>query len=429
MTDAPLRAFLPTDSLPQGNWIARGMGRCYGDSALGDTMLSSRQMNRLLHFEAETGILTCEAGVTYDDILQVFVPRGWFPPVTPGTKFVSMGGALASDVHGKNHHSEGSFIDHVLDFWLLLPTGERLLCSRTQHAAIFWATAGGMGLTGYILSLRLQLKRVANSYIRQRAIKVGTLSEIIELFTAHTAATYSVAWIDTLQTGKNLGRSLLLLGEHATADDLAAHPRALAQPQSLHPKKPLLTIPLDFPTFALNTWSIGAFNQLFYHKNLRQDATTLLHYNPYFYPLDAIHQWNKIYGKRGFTQYQFVVPFAAGEEAIRRVLLRCKAAGFASFLSVLKAFGAGNLSPLSFPMAGLTLTLDFPISAALFPFLDELDSIVLAYGGRVYLTKDVRIGRETLEKMYPRIDEFRALRQQLDPQQRIQSLQSRRLGL
>jgi len=402
-------------------YIPRGMGRCYGDSALGDAIIACAKQNRFLHFAEDSGILTCEAGVTFADVLTHFVPRGWFPPVTPGTKFVSLGGAVASDVHGKNHHKEGCISDHLLDFRLLTAQGDALMCSRTENAPVFWATVGGMGLTGIILSLRIRLKRVQSAYIAQRALKAATLAELLALFTAHADSTYSVAWIDTLQTGKSTGRSILLLGEHCDAAEGGNPFPAIGQGA--------LTVPFDLPSFALNRLTIGTFNWLFYHKQLGTDSARTLHYEPYFYPLDKIHHWNRIYGKRGFTQYQFVVPFAGGHEAIQSVLAACNRAGFGSFLSVLKTFGAANRGLLSFPMEGLTLTLDFPIKPLLFPLLDRLDAIVEAHGGQVYLTKDVRLPQAAFERMYAHADAFRAIRQQLDPEKRIQSLQSRRLGI
>jgi FAD/FMN-containing dehydrogenase len=423
--DVPLLDYRSGRPLPAepGGWIARGMGRCYGDSALGSSILSSLRHNRILAFDPETGTVTCESGTAYADLIEVFAPRGWFPPVTPGTKFVSMGGALASDVHGKNHHVDGSISRHVESFRLLTAAGEVLDCSRQQHPDVFEATLGGMGLTGFILDLTLRLKPIETTAIRLESIKARNLEEIFGLFDAFGRSTYSVAWIDTLARGRALGRSILMTGEHASRAELPAGAPPLALPG-----RRSLSVPVYLPAFTLNRLSIGAFNALYYAKQLRRVQTGLSSYEPFFYPLDAIHHWNRIYGRRGFTQYQFVVPKAAGQAAIREVLDTVRTAGFGSFLSVLKLFGP-QTGMMAFPMEGYTLTLDFPISRALFPMLDRLDALVAGYGGRVYLTKDVRLGPEMLARMYPRLAEFKAILLRLDPEGRIRSLQSDRLKI
>ncbi|MDX2286493.1 MAG: FAD-binding oxidoreductase [Bacteroidia bacterium] len=423
--DVPMLDYRPGRPMPDdpGGWIARGMGRCYGDSALGSTIVSALKRDRILAFDPETGLIACEPGVTYADLIRVFAPRGWFPPVTPGTKFVSMGGALASDVHGKNHHVDGSVSRHVESFRLLTGAGEVLDCSRQQHPEVFDATMGGMGLTGFILDLTLRLKPIETTAIRLESIKARNLEEIFGLFDAFGQSTYSVAWIDTLASGRALGRSILMTGEHARRAELPAGAEPLALPRSRS-----LSVPVHLPAFTLNRLSIGAFNTLYYAKQLRRVQTGLSSYEPFFYPLDAIHHWNRIYGRRGFTQYQFVVPKAAGQAAIREALNTVREAGFGSFLSVLKLFGP-QAGMMAFPMEGYTLTLDFPISRRLFPMLDRLDALVAGYGGRVYLTKDVRLGPEMLARMYPRLPEFKAIVHRLDPEGRIRSLQSDRLKI
>ncbi|MCI4666818.1 MAG: FAD-binding oxidoreductase [Bacteroidia bacterium] len=409
------RSYTQGKNLRSG-WIPRGMGRCYGDSSLGTSMLSLLQNNRLLAFDDNGGILRCEAGLTFESLLEFAVPKGWFPPVTPGTKFVSLGGALASDVHGKNHHKEGSISRHVLDFNLLTGKGEVLFCSREQHPEVFWATLGGMGLTGLILDLRIQLKPIKSSYIKLNSHKANSLEEILDLFEQHESWTYSVAWIDTLASGKRLGRSILLLGEHAAGKDLQI------------PSKVKLSIPFNFPSFTLNPVSISAFNFLYFHKHLGKERKGLTNFDSYFYPLDFLHNWNRIYGKRGFTQYQFVIPKEAGREGLSRILSWLKKHGLASFLSVLKLFGKQE-GILNFPKEGYTLTLDFPINKKLFPLLEELDKMVIGYGGRVYLTKDVRLPKNHFEQMYPNHDQFREIIDRLDPNKNIRSFQSQRLGL
>jgi decaprenylphospho-beta-D-ribofuranose 2-oxidase len=413
-------------ALNGSHWIARGMGRCYGDSSLGEKMLSSLKLNRMLGFDAEKGILTCEAGVTYEDILEVFVPQGWFPAVTPGTKFVTMGGALASDVHGKNHHKEGSFSDHVLSFELMIANGDIIRCSRTENAEIFFATAGGMGLTGMILRLTIQLKKIETSAIKMESIKARNLSEILSMFDEFEAVTYSMAWIDCLAPGRKQGRSVLLKGEHATLDEVQGS-KWQKSPLQL-PDKLKLTVPFDFPSFVLNPWSTRAFNFVYYNKQMKKEAHLIGDYDSFFYPLDSIHHWNRIYGKRGFTQYQLVIPKEAGKEGITEVLNLIQKRGMASFLAVLKLLGDSH-GLISFPMEGYTLTLDFPLSKDLFPFLDELDRVVVNYGGRLYLTKDVRMSADMLKKTYPGLEEFKSVIQRLDPEGKVRSLQSERLSI
>lgn len=407
-------------------WIGRGMGRCYGDSSLAETTVSSLKMNHFLAFDNQTGILTCEAGVTYEDLLNTFVPKGWFPPVTPGTKFVSIGGAVASDVHGKNHHVEGSFSHHTLSFQLMLASGEIMTCSREENEPIFWATFGGMGLTGIILQVTFQLKKIETSYIKVTSIKAKNLSEILNLLTQFEHTTYSVAWIDCVKSGDSMGRSLLMKGEHATLEDIK-NTRFATKPLAI-PQKFKLTVPFYLPSFTLNKLTVGLFNFGIYNTQLSKEVNHIQDYDSFFYPLDVIHHWNRIYGKRGFTQYQFVIPKEAGYEAMKKILEMVVKAGMASFLAVLKTFGKQD-GLLSFPMEGYTLTLDFPIMPTLFSILDTLDEVVSSYGGRIYLTKDVRVSPEMFAKMYPKLPEFQAILDKIDTGHAIQSLQSKRLKI
>ena len=413
------------EELKNLNWIPRGMGRCYGDASLGHAMVSGLGLRRLLAFDELTGILSCEAGVTFADLLETFVPRGWFPPVTPGTKFVSLGGAIASDVHGKNHHSEGAFSRHVLRFDLLLASGEVVTCSANQHPDLFHATFGGMGLTGLILRLTLVLKPIGTSQIDMESIKARNLEEILDISEQFGDATYSMAWIDCLSRGSSRGRSILMKGEHATPEQLGAAQRE--NPLAI-PQKRKLNVPIDFPAFVLNPLSIKAFNFLYYHKQLARRVRKLTDYDSFFYPLDAIHNWNRIYGKRGFVQYQCVFPRAASREGLGEVLDRTARANMGSFLAVLKLFGPQQ-GLMSFPMEGYTLALDFPVSNRLFPFLDALDEVVAGLGGRVYLTKDARLKPEMLARMYPNLPRFQDVLREVDPEGRIRSLQSERLGI
>ncbi|QJD29409.1 FAD-binding oxidoreductase [Methylococcus geothermalis] len=397
--------------------IPRGNGRSYGDSALAPRVLSSRRLDRFLAFDAETGVLRCEAGVLLADILDVSVPRGWFLPATPGTKLISVGGAIASDVHGKSHHLEGCFSRHLERFSLMLADGETLECSRTQHADLFRATCGGMGLTGFILEASLRLKPIRSAYLRETTFKAENLDHALSLFSEHAGAPYSVAWIDCLATGPRLGRSLLMTGDFIDDGRLRA------------PVKSPLSVPFDVPGFALNRYSVAAFNALYYHRVRTAQRERMVHFDPFFYPLDGIGHWNRIYGKSGFTQYQFVVPREAGHGGIGAVLKRIVASKRGSFLAVLKTFGPANDNPLSFPMEGYTLALDFKLEPGLLPFLEELDRIVLDHGGRIYLTKDVRMSGDTFRAGYPRWEAFQELRRKYGADTTFRSLQSERLGL
>lgn len=402
---------------PETIVIPRGMGRSYGDSSLAAHVISTRPLDTLLGFDATTGQLRCSAGVTLADLLAVFVPQGWFLPVTPGTKFVSIGGAIASDVHGKNHHRDGCFSEFVDNLDLMLADGNIITCSRTAHADLFRATCGGMGLTGLILTASLRLQPIRTAYIDQTILKASCLENALELFAEHHSATYSVAWIDCLASGASLGRSLLMLGEHAAQGNLHAGHKAA------------LSIPFDMPHQLLNSYSVRAFNTLYYQRIRQQQSVQHSHYEPFFYPLDGILHWNRLYGKQGFVQYQFVIPTAAGLEGLRTILRRIAASGRGSFLAVLKVFGKENANLLSFPLEGYTVALDFKLTSGLFALLDELDAMLLDYGGRLYLTKDARMSAATFKHSYPQWEQFQAVRENYGAIGRFASLQSQRLGL
>jgi len=405
------------DAGADGPLIARGLGRAYGDSALAQQVMAMQQLDQFISFDPETGLVRCAAGVSLDTMLRVFVPRGWFLPVTPGTRFVTVGGAIASDVHGKNHHVDGTFGTHVRELDLLLGNGERVTVSPTAHPELFHATCGGMGLTGVILAATVQLKRVQSSDVIETTIKAPNLDSALAAFEQHGASTYSVAWIDCLARGASLGRSLLMLGEHAPAGELAA------------PSKGALPVPFDLPAGLLNRASVQAFNTLYYHRILRQRSTRRVPYTPFFYPLDALSGWNRLYGKAGFVQYQFALPRQAGAAGMRAVLAAIADSGRGSFLAVLKAFGAANANHLSFPVEGYTLALDFKVEPAVFALLDHLDRIVLDHGGRLYLAKDARMSIETFRRGYPRWQEFEQVRARWHAHGHFASTQSRRLGL
>ena len=366
--------------------IARGNGRCYGDASLQNTIISTSKWNKFIDFDREHGIIEVESGVLLSDILEVSVPSGYFISVTPGTKFITVGGAIASDVHGKNHHIDGCFSDHLIQFDLMIENGDILRCSRNENQSLFWATVGGMGLTGVILSAKFMMKKIETAYIRNEAIQAKNLDEIFELFESSESWTYNVAWLDCLQKGETLGKSIMLRGEHATLDEL---PNKFKKNPLQIKKKFNLTIPFFFPRFALNPLSIKIFNWLYFNKQGKKHLKNYVDYETFFYPLDAVHNWNRIYGKNGFIQYQFVIPKERGKEGMRKILETIAASGNGSFLVVLKLFGENNPQAYnSFPMKGYTLALDFKVNDKLEKLIGSLDKIVMDYEGHIYRTKD-----------------------------------------
>jgi decaprenylphospho-beta-D-ribofuranose 2-oxidase len=378
--------------------IARGNGRCYGDSSLQSTIYSTLKLNKFLFFDKKIGILKVESGVLLSEILEIIVPHGFFLPVTPGTKWITIGGAVASNIHGKNHHKEGAISNYIESFELVGETGSSIKCSREENTTAFTQTIGGMGLTGIITTVTIKLKSIETSYIKQKSIKAENLDEMINLFEKYNHYTYSVAWIDCLKKGENLGRSILMLGEHADKNDLNDKPMNVL---ALHSKKQL-NIPFYFPNFVLNKFTIGLFNELFYNKQRVKEKESIVHYDTFFYPLDILNNWNRIYGKNGFTQYQFVIPFEKGREGLKKIMNEITESGCGSFLAVLKTFGKKDdfTSPLSFPFEGYTLALDFKISPQVLLLLNRLDKLVLEYNGRLYLTKDVRMPKDIFAKTY-----------------------------
>lgn len=366
--------------------IARGNGRCYGDASLAEHIFSTKRLNKFISFDRLNGIIECESGVLLADILEISVPQGYFLYVTPGTKFISIGGAIASNVHGKNHHAEGCFSEYVLSFKLLNENCEIINCSREENSEKFWATIGGMGLTGIIISAKFKLKNIESVYIRQESIKAENLDEIFKLFEESEDWTYNVAWIDCLQKGKNMGRSILLRGEHAFVHELPE--KYKNNPLEIRPK-PKPTIPLYFPNFVLNRVSVKIFNWLYYTKQTQKIIKNFVDYETFFYPLDFINNWNKIYGKTGFIQYQMVIPKENGKKGMKKILETISASGNGSFLAVLKLFGKNNPKAYnSFPIEGYTLALDFKVNSKLKSLVNNLDEIVEEFGGRIYLTKD-----------------------------------------
>ncbi len=410
-----------------GDVIAFGNGRSYGDASLQDRILMTRRFNKFLSFDEESGELCCQSGTLLSEILDVFVPRGWFLPVTPGTKLITVGGAIAADVHGKNHHVDGSFGQHVRSMDVMRNDGTVVTCSPTENAEFFKVTVGGMGLSGIILNATFRLRKIETAYITEETVRAANLGEIMDCFEASSDWTYSVAWIDCLAKGDSMGRSIMMRGDHATPDELliASHKHA-----PLSPKSGLrLDVPFRFPNFALNPLTMRAFNFAYYNKCRPGVHKHVVDYNSFFYPLDAIANWNRIYGKRGFTQYQFVIPKESGRIGMERILKRITDSGLGSFLAVLKLFGKQE-SFVSFPMEGYTLALDFPISHKAMVLFKELDAMVADYGGRLYLAKDSRMDADMFAKTYPNADEFRqAIAVLNDSETRFASLQSKRIGI
>lgn len=410
--------------------LAHGLGRSYGDAALieGGRVVLTRRLDRMLAFDPETGWLRAEAGVSIEDLLKVFVPRGFFPPVVPGTQFVTLGGALACDIHGKNHHVDGTFADHVRRVEILTAAGDLVICDATHEPELFWATVGGMGLTGLILSMEVRLHRIESPYIEMESIRVENLDHFFEVSAESGDFTHTVSWIDCVARGRRMGRGIFMRGRHAGP---AAAPRGPdLREKVLERVSPLLEVPFDAPGWLLNHATIRAFNEAYYRKQLRARQSSVVHYEPFFFPLDFVRDWNRLYGPRGFLQYQLVVPPDPEHRAIREILEAISGSGMASFLAVIKEFGDRVHGGLSFPAPGVTLALDFPhYGAPLFELLDRLDAIVADAGGRVYLCKDARLSRPMFRRMYPDWERWRAVRDRWDPEGVFQSALARRLGL
>jgi decaprenylphospho-beta-D-ribofuranose 2-oxidase len=411
-------------SLADGPLIARGAGRAYGDAAIGrDATLFIGGLDRLIDFDPETGLLTVEAGVTLYAVIRAFLPRGFFPPVVPGTQYVTIGGMIASHVHGKNHHLAGGFGGHVQSLVLVGPDGVTRRCSPGENAELFWATLGGMGLTGVIVEATLQLVRVETGLIRQETVVARDLDAALAGLDRSADWTYAVAWIDTLARGAALGRSLIHLGEHALAAEAGP---ARERPSRSRPPFP---VPFDLPEFTINRLSVGAFNTAWFLAGASPPRHRLVPFETYFFPLDGLTDWSRLYGRRGFVQHQCVIPRAAGRETLAYVLDLVSRLGSPSFLAVLKLLGPDPAPLMAFPMEGYTLAMDFPASQESFALLATIDARLRAVGGRIYLAKDALQSRETLEAGYPRLAAFRDLRRRTGASKMFVSRQSERLAL
>ncbi|HVO42511.1 MAG TPA: FAD-binding oxidoreductase [Aggregatilineales bacterium] len=388
-----------------GTVLPRGLGRSYGDSCLngGGTLLDMTGMRRFITFDQQSGLLRCEAGVTLADVLDVVVPRGWFLPVTPGTKYVTIGGAIANDIHGKNHHAAGTFGRYVTQFELLRSDGSKQICSPVENAELYHATIGGLGLTGLITWAEFTLRKIPGPYIDSENIRFGSIEEFFDVTEEDKNFEYTVAWVDCVTTGKGLGRGVYMRGNHSQ--------------RPYQPIKPelKLTVPLNFPEFVLNRFTARAFNEALYRVYQRTPRSQkVVLYRPFFYPLDIALEWYRLYGKRGFFQYQFVVPYTDNYRAIKEILNRIARSGEGSFLGVLKKFG-DMTSPgmLSFPRPGVTVALDFPNNGArTLRLFEDLDMVVRSVGGAVYPAKDGRMSAESFQCYYPNWREFS---QYIDP--------------
>jgi len=409
--------------LKDESFIPRGNGRSYGDSSLAARAISTLKYDKILSFDTDEGVLECQSGITLEDVLEVIVPHGWFLPVTPGTKVITIGGAVGSNVHGKNHRKDGSFSKHVIDMDVVLASDELITCSPNKNTDLFEATCGGMGLTGLVTRVKFRLKKIETSYMKQKQVKAENLDELLSLFDKYSDYAYAVVWIDCLKKGKQFGRGIITVGEHAALSDLNEEQK---KNPFLLPSKKKLAFPFNLPSWALNTFTVKAFNFLYYAKNFNKEIDAVVPYDPFFYPLDAILNWNRMYGKKGFVQYQFVIPLEA-KQGLIEILNRISDKGLGSFLTVLKILGKQE-SMISFCREGYTLALDIPLHGGLFEFLDELDEILLKYGGRLYITKDARMKPEML-KGYPELDKFKAIVKKYNPEGKIRSAQSDRLLL
>ncbi len=395
-----------TDALPTADsMLPYGLGRSYGDSCQnnGGTLLDTSGLDRGIHFDTEQGTFACEAGMSFADILTIIVPQGWFLPVTPGTKFITVGGAIANDIHGKNHHRAGTFGRHIKRFELLRSNNERFICSADQHTDLFRATIGGLGLTGLVTWAEFSLKKIDGPLIDMESIRFEHLDEFFVLSEQSDAShEYTVAWLDATAPGKKMGRGHFLRGNHS------------AVPQTRFLARPQIPVPFDLPSWMLNRWVLRIFNTLYFQRQQTRIKKYGVHYEPFFYPLDALSHWNRLYGKTGFVQYQCVIPFEQARLGLQELFDEISHSKLSSFLSVLKCFGT-HPSPgiMSFPAPGVTLALDFRMEGSkTLEALERLDKITLKHGGRIYPAKDARMSGESFRTFFP---QWKTFQKYIDP--------------
>lgn len=407
----------------QGAALSRGLGRSYGDSSLparpDARVVTTSLADRILAFDPQSGVVRVEAGFCLAELYRIFLTRGFFTPVSPGTKFVTVGGMVASDVHGKNHHRKGCFGQHVRS--LRMRVGDRVLdCSPSENSDLFYATTGGMGLTGHILEVEFQLERIPSPWIYQESRRIPNIDEFVaQLKDSAAEWEYTVGWIDCVSRGKSMGRGILYLGRWATPDEAPKQP-----PKPPHNFK----VPFELPSWVVNEYTTRIFNALYYRKQLRRVWRGIVHPHAFFYPLDAVLEWNKLYGRRGMTQYQCVLPDSAGRPAVREFLELLTKRGGASPLCVIKDFGSEGRGILSFPEPGMTISVDLPIRRSTPELIAALNDFVVAAKGRIYLTKDAFTSAEHFAQMeQPRLARFREIRDKWAPGPAYQSAQSRRV--
>jgi decaprenylphospho-beta-D-ribofuranose 2-oxidase len=405
--------------------LARGLGRSYGDTAQNAGGVVLEPLPSWWRLDSVAGTVRASAGTSLHDLIRALVPQGWFPPVTPGTRYVTLGGAVACDVHGKNHHRHGSIGQHVRSLVLVTADGTSRRLAPDREPELFWATVGGLGLTGVVTEVELDLVPVESGWMRVTTERAPDLAAVMARLVAADDVTYSVAWIDLLAAGRRLGRSVVSLGEHARLEDLDPRRRDDRWPV---PGVARLDVPLVPPRSLVGPRGVRAFNEAWYRRAPQHRADEIQSAAAFFHPLDGVGHWNRLYGRRGMVQYQLVVP-DRGADALPGMVERIVRAGWPSFLAVLKRFGPGNPGLLSFPTQGWTLALDLPADPRVATLFDELDERVLAAGGRVYLAKDARVAPRTVRAMYPQWDRFRAVRREVDPRGVFQSDLGRRLGL
>ena len=395
--------------IPSGNY------RSYGDSAFSDNIINCKTNNNVISFDKSNGFLKAEAGITLSEILTIVIQHGWFLGVTPGTKYSTLGGAIASDVHGKNHHINGCFSEYILDIDLMLPSGS--IVNLTKEDELFKATCGGMGLTGVIVSANIRLVKIMSTTINQTTIKTDSLLETFNVFEEFVNETYSVAWFDGFSKGKNFGRSIVQIGNFSTDGNLEFKDQSIK------------FLPFKLFSFFFNKYFIRIFNSLFYTLTSSKKVKSKVHFTKFFYPLDKFYDWNKIYGKNGFIQYQFILPLNKSYEGIKEIFSVIQKKNIYPYLAVLKLYGEKNDNYISFPIRGYSLALDFKRNDETLDMIKNLDALVVKSGGRVYLTKDAQINESSFKKMYPESEKFISIRKKYDLDKKMKSSQSMRIGI